>query len=223
MKIRLKHKLYFFDEDKIETIVVSNIEENDSSHFAAYQVLNDFNREKKDTARAKLCLSYLIFFIFRIHQEQLKELTEQISQCIPREIIETYYVPYKKLLNKKSNAKGKVYNKYEPFEDVKARWEATHEARLYMLRNTQSTQTIFDYINDFSVLQLSTGYILLLSDFNKLYSDYDLHMWSKWPSFPQKICTLLKLKGMCVLYLNITKIFYKIKFMIFCLANILLI
>ncbi|KAL6418097.1 hypothetical protein ACFW04_013631 [Cataglyphis niger] len=63
-----------------------------------------------------------------------------------------------------------------------------------MLRNTQSTQTIFDYINDFSVLQLSTGYILLLSDFNKLYSDYDLHMWSKWPSFPQKICTLLKLK-----------------------------
>ncbi|KAL6418565.1 hypothetical protein ACFW04_012002 [Cataglyphis niger] len=63
-----------------------------------------------------------------------------------------------------------------------------------MLRNIQSTQIIFDYTKDFSVLQLSTGYILLLSNFNKLYSDYDLHMWNKWSSFSQKICTLLKLK-----------------------------
>lgn len=49
----------------------------------------------------------------------------------------------------------------EPFEDVKARWEATHDVRIEMLHN--STKTIFDYINEFSVLQLSTGYILVIT------------------------------------------------------------
>lgn len=45
----------------------------------------------------------------------------------------------------------------DPF--VKERWEATHDVRFEMLQN--STQTIFDYINEFSVLQLSFGYILV--------------------------------------------------------------
>lgn len=62
----------------------------------------------------------------------------------------------------------------EPFEDVKARWEATHEARLYMLRNTESTQTIFDYINDFSVLQLSSGYILVSNKFKIDINDLNI-------------------------------------------------
>jgi len=48
----------------------------------------------------------------------------------------------------------------DPFEDVKERWEATHDVRFEMLQN--STQTIFDYINKFSVLQLSFGYILVI-------------------------------------------------------------
>ncbi|XP_067216916.1 uncharacterized protein [Linepithema humile] len=171
-----------------------------------------------------------------IHQQRLKVLAEQISQSIPGKVKETYYVPYKKLCNKKLSPKGKLYDKYvnyyrhlqknglinqssiessetqtvaeseningqlewlrthkEPFEDVKAKWEATHSARLYMLRNTQSTKTIFDYINDFCVLKQSFGYTLLLSDFKQLYLDYDMHMWNKWPSFSQKLCTLLEL------------------------------
>jgi len=48
----------------------------------------------------------------------------------------------------------------EPFEDVKARWKATADIRLQMLQN--STQTIYDYINEFSVLQLSSGYVLVI-------------------------------------------------------------
>lgn len=45
----------------------------------------------------------------------------------------------------------------------------------------------------------------LLLDFKKLYPDYDLHMWSKWPSFLPKICALMKLEGVYVIYFIITK------------------
>lgn len=110
-------------------------------------------------------MSYLIFFIFRIHQERLKELAEQISQCIPGEIKvfffsncidksyccmldyflyffqETYYVPYKKLLNKKSNAKGKLYDKYVNFLR-----SLRNNGLAPLSRNTietQTTQSIF--------------------------------------------------------------------------------
>jgi len=54
----------------------------------------------------------------------------------------------------------------------------------------------------------------LLLDFNKLYPEHDLYMWRKWPSFSQKICTLMKLEGMCVIF-KCNKIFWKINFMIF--------
>ncbi|KAL6417457.1 hypothetical protein ACFW04_012726 [Cataglyphis niger] len=152
---------------------------------AAYQILNDSNREKKDAARTKVSADIIKHELrkkFFFDAKRLKELAEQISQCIPGEIKETYYVPYKKLLNKKSNAKGKLYDKYlnflrslrnnglaplsrnmietqtasnifenikgqlkwlsihkEPFEDVKAGWETTHEARYVARYNTKYT------------------------------------------------------------------------------------
>lgn len=62
----------------------------------------------------------------------------------------------------------------DPFEDVKARWEATHEVRVEMLRT--STQTIFDYINEFSVLQLSTGYTLVIM-FLKRINDLNTYLF----------------------------------------------
>ncbi|KAL6418889.1 hypothetical protein ACFW04_014184 [Cataglyphis niger] len=194
--------------DLRETDILKIIEINLDAK-AAYQILNDSNREKKDAARAKLSADIIKHELtkkFFFDAKRLKELAEQISQCIPGEIgffllIETYYVPYKKLLNKKSNAKGKLYDKYlnflrslrnnglaplsrnmietqtasNIFENIKGqlKWLSIHKEPFedVKLDITQSTHAIFDYINDFSVLQLSTGYILLLSDFNKLYSD----------------------------------------------------
>ncbi|KAL6417421.1 hypothetical protein ACFW04_011723 [Cataglyphis niger] len=189
--------------DLRETDILKIIEINLDAK-AAYQILNDSNREKKDAARAKVSADIIKHELtkkFFFYAKRLKELAEQISQCIPGEIKETYYVPYKKLLNKKSNAKGKLYDKYlnflrslrnnglaplsrnmietqtasNIFENIKGqlKWLSIHKEPFedVKLDITQSTHAIFDYINDFSVLQLSTGYILLLSDFNKLYSD----------------------------------------------------
>lgn len=58
----------------------------------------------------------------------------------------------------------------EPFEDIKTRWDATHDVRIEILRN--STQTIYDYIKEFSFLQLSSGCMLVITIFKKIYIFY---------------------------------------------------
>lgn len=67
----------------------------------------------------------------------------------------------------------------EPLEDVRARWEATHSNRLYMLRNTQSTKTIYDYFNDFSVLKQSFGYTLVSNSFETYVNYFNIFFYSK--------------------------------------------
>ncbi|KAL6417388.1 hypothetical protein ACFW04_012569 [Cataglyphis niger] len=154
---------------------------------AAYQVLNDSNREKKDAARAKLSADIIKHELtkkFFFDAKRVKELAEQISQCIPGEIKETYYVPYKKLLNKKSNPKGKLYDKYLNFLQ-----SLRNNGLASLSRNMIETQTASivnenikgqlkwlrihkkPFENVKAEWQTTHEAIYLLSDFNKLYSD----------------------------------------------------
>lgn len=68
----------------------------------------------------------------------------------------------------------------EPLEDVRTRWEATHSNRLYILRNTQSTKTIYDYINEFSVLKQSFGYTLVSNKFETDINYFNIFFYSKF-------------------------------------------
>ncbi|XP_077255928.1 uncharacterized protein LOC143893930 isoform X2 [Temnothorax americanus] len=92
-----------------------------------------------------------------------------------------------------------LYCHKDPYEEVKEKWDATHEVRLAQLR--RETGSVYDYIIKYGALQLTTGYKLLLADFKKLYPDYDTRMWSKWTEFARKASLLLSLEDNCHLNL----------------------
>lgn len=58
---------------------------------------------------------------------------------------ETYYVPYKKLLKKKSNAKGKLYDKYQNY-----------------LRSLRQNGLMIPYINKTIEAETTSGIFLFL-------------------------------------------------------------
>ncbi|XP_011684743.1 PREDICTED: uncharacterized protein LOC105448078 [Wasmannia auropunctata] len=96
---------------------ILQLTEKDLDAKAAYNILIDPNEKKKDAAKAKLCAAIVKYeltnnSLMRIQQQRLQKLAEQIQECIPGEVKETYYVPYQKLFNKKVNAKGKLYDRY---------------------------------------------------------------------------------------------------------------
>lgn len=47
----------------------------------------------------------------------------------------------------------------DPYEEVKEKWDATHDVRVAQLR--QGAGNVYEYINEYGALQLATGFKLV--------------------------------------------------------------